>query len=280
MLNGVSFNDTVNLRNETPSTMHLDRVISVLEAVAVAGRAISAVEIHRVTNLPKPTCYRLLQSLNQHGLLDQAEQDGRYVVGKRFMRIALMGQSDADIRLATVPILKDAAIEMGEAFFLSRFRNDGVEIIHVETPEDPKVSFIHPGFGFRPMNACSCSKVIAAFSESAFQEKVFQMPMKAYTDSTKTKEPALREEFERIRQQGFAECVEEVELGISSVAAPVLLDGVSASFSIGATGSIHNFTPTRRQEVGEALQHYASKIGTMLSATYLHGKQIDKQANR
>jgi len=253
--------------------MRLDRLIAVLEAVAVAGRAISAAEIHRVTGLPKPTCYRMLQTLSEHGLLDQGDQEGRYVVGKRFMRIALMGQSDADIRLATAPILKDAAIDMGEAFFLSRFRNDGVEIIHVEAPEDPKISFIHPGFGFRPMHACSCSKVIAAFSDLEFQEQLLARPLKAYTDATSTETESLRQEFEQIRQQGFAECVEEIELGISSVAAPVLLDGASAAFSIGATGSIHHFTQERRQEMGKALKEYASQIGAMLSATYLDGKK-------
>ena len=252
--------------------MHLDRIIAVLEAVAVAGRAISAAEIHRVTDLPKPTCYRMLQSLQEHGLLESGEQEGRYLIGKRFMRIALMGQSEADIRLAAVPILKDAAIEMGEAFFISRFRNNGVEIIHVEAPEDPKISFIHPGFGFRPMHACSCSKAIAAFSDTEFQEQLLNKPLKSYTQLTKTDATSLRDEFTQIRQQGFAECVEEIEQGISSVAAPVLLDGVSASFSIGATGSIHNFTPARRQEMGKALRHYASRVGNILSATYLQDK--------
>ncbi len=230
--------------------MHLDRLISVLETVAIAGRAISASEIHRVTQLPKPTCYRLLQTLSEHGLLDSGDYDSGYVIGKRLMRIALLGQSDGDIRLATVPILKNAAIEMGEAFFLSRFRDEGVEIIHVEAPEDPKLSFIHPGYGYRPMHACSCSKAIAAFSSPELQEKVLNKPLKIYTTETKTEAASLLEEFKKIRQLGFAECVEEVELGISSVAAPVLLDGVSAAFSIGATGSIHKFTPQRRREVG------------------------------
>ena len=258
--------------------MHLDRLISVLEAVAVAGRAISAPEIHRVTGLPKPTCYRMLQTLEEHGLLDHGDREGRYVVGKRFMRIALMAQSDADIRLATVPVLKDAAIELGEAVFLSRFRNDGVEIIHVEAPEDPKISFIHPGFGFRPMHACSCSKAIAAFSDQAFQDKILQMPMKKYTTSTKTGVSALRKEFAQIRQQGFAECVEGIERGISSVAAPVLLDGVSATFSIGVTGSIHKFTPKIRQQMGKALKRHASQISAVLSVTYLPEKHSEKQS--
>ena len=198
-------------------------MITVLESVAAAGRALSGSDLHRVTGIPKPTCYRLLQTLAEHGLLDQGEDEGRFVLGKRYLRIAMMGQTDADLRLAAVPILKNAAIEMKEAFFLSRFRNDGVEIVHVETPEDPKIPFIHPGLGFRPLHACSCSKAIAAFSDEALQQKIFKRRLRAYTTQTKIKPAELAAEFEHIRQRGFAECVEEVELGISSVAAPVAL---------------------------------------------------------
>ena len=257
--------------------MHLDRVTSILEAVAMAGHAISATEIHRSTGLPKPTCYRILQSLSEQGLLDSENQGGGYVIGKRLTRIAAMGQADADIRLATVPILKDAANKIGEAMFLSRYRNQGVEIIYVETPEDPKVSYIHPGYGFRPVHACSCSKAIAAFSEELFRDNVLDKPLKQYTAATKTDSTQLRKEFAQIREQGFAECVEEVELGISSVAAPILLDGVSAALSIGATASIHHFTANKRAQVGESLQHFASRISRTLAAQHLFQSTVENE---
>ena len=43
--------------------MHLDRLVAVLEAVASAGRAVSPADVQRHTRIPRPTCYRLLQSL-------------------------------------------------------------------------------------------------------------------------------------------------------------------------------------------------------------------------
>ena len=50
--------------------MHLDRLVSVLEAIAIAGRALSAAELHDMTQLPLPTCYRLLQMLKDQRLLE------------------------------------------------------------------------------------------------------------------------------------------------------------------------------------------------------------------
>jgi IclR family acetate operon transcriptional repressor len=94
------------------------------------------------------------------------------VIGERLIRIALLGKSDVDVRRASAPLLKSAAIEIRETMFLARFRNSQVEIIHVETPDDPARAYIYPGLGARPMHACSCSKAIAAFAEPEFQDLI------------------------------------------------------------------------------------------------------------
>jgi len=244
--------------------MHLDRLISVLETVAIAGRPVSASELQQATGLPRPTCYRLLQTLAEHRLLDEPEGSSRYLIGERLIRIALLGQSDVDVRHAAAQTMKDAAIEFGEAVFLSRFRNKGVEIIHVETPADAARSFIHPGLGNRPMHACSCSKAIAAFAEESFQEDILNGSMKAYTEHTKITRDALEREFSEIRQRGYAECVEEIEVGVSSVAAPIRIRNIGATFSIGATGPIRRFTGTYRSRIGKDLMRYAVKVAAAI----------------
>ncbi|MCR9137839.1 MAG: IclR family transcriptional regulator [Alphaproteobacteria bacterium] len=240
--------------------MHLDRLISVLETVAIAGRPVSASELQKATGLPRPTCYRLLQTLAEHRLLDDPDGNARYLIGDRLIRIALMGKSDVDIRHAAAPAMKQAATEFGESVFLSRFRNNGVEIIHVETPADPARAHIHPGLGFRPMHACSCSKAIAAFAEEGFRDDILKGPLKPYTEHTKTTPNHLRQEFLDIRQRGYAECVEEIELGVSSVAAPITLGNVGATFSVGATGPVRRFTDAYRTKVGSDLMRVAAKV--------------------
>jgi len=244
--------------------MHLDRLISVLETVATAGRPISASELQQATGLPRPTCYRLLQTLAEHRLLDTSDGEGRYIIGERLKRLSLLGQTDFDVKTSAAPTLKQAAIEFGEAVFLSRFRNRGVEIIHVETPNDPIRSYVHPGLGFRPMHACSCSKVIAAFAEEKFREEIINGPMRAYTNRTKQLGADLREEFMNIQRTGYAECVEEIELGVSSVAAPIRIGNIGATLSIGATGPVRRFDETRRADLGSQLMKYASKIASAL----------------
>jgi DNA-binding IclR family transcriptional regulator len=228
--------------------MHLERLIAVMEIIAVAGRPVSAVEVQKATGLPKPTCYRLLQTLQDQGLVEAQSGDGRVVIGERLIRIALLGKSDVDVRRAAAPLLKAAAVQFSETVFLSRFRNSQVEIIHVETPDDPARAYIHPGLGVRPMHACSCSKAIAAFAEPQFQDCIIGGTLRAYTEHTMTTEDELRADFARIVDRGFADCDQEIDLGIG------------ATFSVGAVGPIRRFGQDQRQAIGEKLMELATRV--------------------
>ena len=240
--------------------MHFERLIALLEMIAAAGRPVSVAEVQKTTALPRPTCYRLLQTLAKHRLADAPNNDSRYVIGERLIRIALVGKSDNDVRRATAPILRKAAVQLREAVFLSRLRNGDVEIIHVETPDDPARSYIHPGLGKRPLHACSCAKAIAAFAEPDFQEALLAGSLKQYTEHTKTKPEALLAELAEISRRGYAECNQEIDLGVASVAAPIRIGNVGVTFSIGAVGPIRRFSSEYRAQVGERLKALSREV--------------------
>jgi DNA-binding IclR family transcriptional regulator len=242
-------------------SMHLDRLVNLLEIVAVAGRPVSVGEIQKAVGLPKATCYRLLQSLADQKLLEQPSGEGKFIIGERIIRIALLGKSDIDVRRCAAPLLRSAASKINETMFLARYRDSKVGIIHVETPDDPTRAFIHPGLGERPMHACSCSKAIAAFAEPNFQDEILSGSLKEYTAHTKITEEELRAEFATIVERGFADCDQEIDMGIASVAAPVSIGNIGATFSVGAVGPIRRFGTEYRHEIGHELTHLSEKIG-------------------
>lgn len=233
--------------------MHFERLITLLELIAAAGRPVTVAEAQRATGLPRPTCYRLLQTLLAHRLIESANDDGRYVIGDRLIRIALLGNSDADVRQAAAPVLRKAAEQLGDAVFLSRLRAGDVEIIHVETPEDPARPYFHPGLGRRPLHACSCAKAIAAFAEPAFQQQLLNDDLARFTEHTKTTPEEIRAELDEIVRRGYAECNQEIEPGVVSVAAPIRIGNVGVIYSLGAIGPLRRFSPRHRAKVGETL---------------------------
>jgi len=241
--------------------MHLDRLTSILEIVGQKGEATVA-DICAGTDLPKASAYRLVQDLVGTGLLDSVAK-GRFVIGARLKRITHNDQSDHALLELIRPALAQAASSHSVTFFLSRLRGQAVEIIHVETP-DTGVSYLHPGLGKRPLHACSCSKAVAAFSPDLITAQDLKGRLKAYTEFTLTRIEDLTSEFEIIRQRGYAECVEELERGMCSVAAPLGYDGFGKTLSIGATGSLRVFTQKFRAEIGTAIVQIANDLSTNL----------------
>ncbi len=230
--------------------MHLERLTTILEIVGKHSEATVA-EICAASTLPKPTVYRLVQDLVSAGLLEPVSK-GCFSIGVRLKRITDNDQSDRALLELIAPALKDAAEVYGAAFFLSRLSGNSVEIIHVETPGNG-VSFLHPGLGKRPLHACSCSKVVAAFSPELMLEKKLKGRLKAYTEFTLTKVTDLKTELEAIRKRGYAECVEEIERGMCSVASPIGQSELGRTLAIGATGSTRVFTPSFRVQLGSQL---------------------------
>ncbi|RMF37762.1 MAG: IclR family transcriptional regulator [Alphaproteobacteria bacterium] len=240
--------------------MHLDRLITLLELIATAGRPVSVAEAQRATGLPRPTCYRLLQTLADHRLIESPNGDGRYLIGDRLIRIALLGNSDADVRQAAAPLLRKTAAALGDSVFLSRLRGGDVEIIHVETPEDPARPFFHPGLGRRPLHACSCAKVIAAFAEPEFQQQLLNDDLARFTEHTKTTPDEIRGELDAIVRRGYAECKQEIEMGVVSVAAPVRIGNVGVTFSVGAIGPVRKFSDRYCAKVGKELMELSREV--------------------
>lgn len=235
--------------------MHLERLTTILEVVSQLGEA-TVTEICAHTDLPKPTGYRLVGDLTEAGLLDPVTK-GQFAVGYRLKQIVEPDHSDQVLLDTITPVLRNAADTHGASFFLSRLRGKAVEIIAVETP-DTGVSFLHPGLGKRPLHACSCSKAVAAFSPAVAETMTGRL--KAYTEFTHTDPAELAAEFESIRKRGYAECIEEIERGMCSVAAPLGPDADTPTMSIGATGSMRVFTPTFRKRIGKELLSLADEL--------------------
>lgn len=237
--------------------MHLERLTMILEIVGQKGEATVA-DIVAHSGLPKPSAYRLVKDLVGAGLIDPVSK-GRFSVGTRLKQIASTERSDIALIDLISPALRQAANEHRVTFFLSRLKAQAVEIIYVQTPEIG-VSYLHPGLGKRPLHACSCSKAVLAFNTELDVPKNLEGRLKAYTDFTLTNVEDLKAELEMIRQRGFAECVEEMERGMCSVASPLGRTGFGATLSVGATGSMRVFTEEFRAKMGAELTELAGRI--------------------
>ena len=70
----------------------------------------------------------------------------------------------------------------------------------------------------------------------------------------------------RRRSSVGIECLQELELGICSLAAPIQLGEAGVSMSVGATGSTRVFSCEFRDRIGPALIALAGELASQLDA--------------
>ncbi|MDQ3733316.1 MAG: IclR family transcriptional regulator, partial [Actinomycetota bacterium] len=144
------------------------------------------------------------------------------------------------------------------------------EVVYIDRLESSHSLRLFTETGRRvPVHCTSSGKVLLAFAPDETRETILRTaPLTALTPHTISELPALREELARVQSRGWAEAVNERELGIASVAAPIrdLHGTVVAAISIG--GPLIRFTATARRgfvgSVVEAAEAVSRRLGWSL----------------
>jgi IclR family acetate operon transcriptional repressor len=205
-------------RTRQPSTRRIgaaERAIAVLDALADAGE-LGTNEIARRTGMTPSTVSRHLGTLAAAGLAERVPATGRYRLGIRIVHLANALLARLDVRAVARPHLEELVRQTGETATLSvPGEQDAITIDYV-----PGAHHVQPVSHLgRPSiaHATSAGKVMLAFSDRSLPEG----PLRPYAPRTITDPKKLAVEVGRVREQGWAQAVEEREPGLSAIAAPV-----------------------------------------------------------
>ena len=220
-----------------------ERLIRLLEAIAGAASPLNATELARLTDVPRATIYRNISSLVDCGFVEVTDCGSRYVLGMRFVKIALTGKSDMHVINAVSSMMQQVVKTTGETGFLARYRGGRVDLIHIETPDDPSLSYIYPGLGPRPAHACSSAKAIAAFITPELREELLDIQPMRFNQNTITDPDLIQRELNQVRRYGYAICDGEIDEGVSSIAVPINVERLGAIFSMGVVGPSNRIKP-------------------------------------
>lgn len=240
-----------------------ERLIRLLETIAGAANPPNATELARLTKIPRATIYRNITSLLDCGFVETTECGNRYVLGTRFVKIALTGKSDAHVINAVSAMMRAVAKDIGESAFFARYRGGRVDLVDIHTPIDPTQSYVYPGLGPRPAHACSSAKAIAAFIQPELREELIDTHPMRFNSSTITDPVLIDRELNQVRRYGFAICDGEIDEGVTSVAVPIIIERLGAVFSIGVTGPSNRIKPVVQNRIlpvltGEAVRAAAA----------------------
>lgn len=95
-------------------------------------------------------------------------------------------------------------------------------------------------------------------------DDVLAKPHARYTARTKTTEPEIAAELEKIRQQGFAVCDQELDPGIMSYACPVRIGGAGVVYSLGVVGFADRLGNSPADEIVSSLKTAARTLSSAI----------------
>jgi IclR family transcriptional regulator, KDG regulon repressor len=247
-----------------------------LKAFLCQDELLGPSELGRRLGLGKSTVHRLLTTLAAEGLLEQDQRTGGYRLGIVMFELGEAVRVHMDLHAAAGPVLAMLREETRETAQVGVL--DRGEVVYVDRLESSHTLRLFTETGRRvPAHCTSSGKVLLAFLPAAARDELLRgRPLAALTAETITDPAALGEELARVQARGWAEAVNEREIGVASIAAPVrdFRGDVVAAISIGAPVIRLGAAQRRRYApaVIEAAEAVSRRLGwTLPSATTTGG---------
>jgi IclR family transcriptional regulator, acetate operon repressor len=255
---------TQTLKTAVPGTQAVDRACALLSMVVLADEPMTFTEIADASGLARSTTSRLLAALERTDLL-RRDPEGAYLAGSLFALHAARHDRWQEVARVAMPYLEKLRDDTGETAHLGGAQ--GGTVLHVAQVDS------HFLLGTRdwsdthvPDHTSALGKVLLAFGRLRMPERPLERP----TDRTVADLARLRRQLDEARARGYAVAVDELEVGLAAVAAPVTGRDGEVFAAIGVSG------PTARLEdrldkVGRLLIEQADDLSGLLRGLHKEG---------
>lgn len=236
---------------ETEGTLHsVSLAVEALDFLA-ATPEMGVTELSRRLGVAKSTTHRLLSTLCAKGLVERSPDSQRYRLGRRLHELGEVVASRSQLRERSLPLLEELREKTGETVHVAV--PVGGEVFYVERLE----SYHGLRFSSRvarrmPVHCTSSGKAMAAFN-AELAAAAIRLGFPPITPRTIRDRKQFLQCVKQTRLRGYAFSIEEGEVGLSSVAAPVLDNTGIARAAISVAG------PTPRV-IGDGVERVAALV--------------------
>jgi DNA-binding IclR family transcriptional regulator len=253
----------------------VDRAVAILEILARDGEA-GVSEVARELGVHKSTASRLFAALDRRELVTQDSSRGKFRLGVGLVRLAGAAGRRLDVVQESRPVCRALAQEVGETVNLAILA--GRDALYLDQVAGPAALSPHNWAGQRiPLHATSDGKVLLAYLAGtdvagadlagADLAEHLTLPLPRFTEHTITALAELRRVLAKVRRRGFATAVEELEAGLSAVAAPIRNAEGTVIASVSASGPSFRIPADRIGEIADSVCRAAAEISRRLGWT-------------
>lgn len=232
----------------------LERALTILNVLADAGTDLGTNEIARRSGVNPSSASRLLATLARGELVRRAPDTGRYHLGLRLVELGNVALSRVDLRDIARPHLVALMEATGETATLSvPGESTAMTLDFVQSPSTVR-SVAEIGRPSVP-HATAIGKVFLAYRGAHSDTDLI-----ACTHRTITDRGVLKKALDEVRERGWADALEERELGLHAIAAPVLDANAKLVAIVGLQGPAWRFDAAAIRAAVPALLEHAAAV--------------------
>jgi DNA-binding IclR family transcriptional regulator len=233
------------------------RALEILLAFAPGDLDLSAADLLRRVDLSRPTLYRLLYTLEEHGFITSIGEPRRFRLGPSVARLVHVWTSGLDIAPIAEPILRQVWKQTGETVAL--FVPQGALRLCVAELPSPQPLNFKRGVGYTERIVRGATgRAILAFMDLSAQE------MRRLADDAGIVSTTLASELTRTRKRGFATSRNELIEGAVAVGVPFFDRHGIVAGSLGVFGPEARLNAARQQQIAGLLKEEAAKLSQAL----------------
>ncbi|WP_018130869.1 IclR family transcriptional regulator [Effusibacillus pohliae] len=242
----------------------VERAFQILERVSLAKNGIGVTELANELNMYKSTIHRVLSTLANLGYIEQDPETERYKLGYKLLEMSSRLLSNLDIRREAMPYLQELVDLTNEVVHLVVL-NKG-EVVYIEKVEGSETIRMHSRVGNRaPVHCTGVGKAILAYlPEQQVREIIRQYGLQPHTPHTLTSIEDLLHDLQKVRQRGYALDLEENELGITCVAAPIFDHTGAVVAAISVSAPTIRMQRERLETLAQQVRNISDKISARL----------------
>jgi DNA-binding IclR family transcriptional regulator len=239
----------------------VDRAVLLLKSVSTSATPPTVLELARACGINRSTAWRLLRTLEYHGLIDRDPVTQRYTVGYGAITIAAAVTDDTLVRRVR-PLLNDLSARTEESVTLAVAKR--FNLVYVDQVDPPHI--MAPNWLDKPLplHATSGGKAFLAWLSPDERHAILPEELPRYTPRTITRRSELERELEEVRRTGYALCASEYEEFSSGASAAVLNSRGYPMAVVNVWGPTPRNPVRKLHKMGREAVKTAEEIGKLL----------------
>ncbi|MGH9245343.1 MAG: IclR family transcriptional regulator [Acidimicrobiales bacterium] len=222
----------------------MERALAILELVAEHPGQLGVTELGRRLGVHKATAFRLVTTLSEHGLVARDPDSDKYRLGFGLIRLAGAAVASLDLVRQARPVLERLAEATQETVNLAVL--DGDRVVNIDQVAGSRAVVNVNWVGQRtPLHCTSNGKILLAHLPEQPRDALLRLPLERLTANTITGPEALRTQLVQARLRGYAYTIEELEVGLNAVAAPVRDASGEVIAAVTVAGPAYRVAPRR-----------------------------------